>query len=101
MNQKYEAIFIIKEDKELSKTKEVIDMIDNIVTSMGFDIFYKEEKGIRDLAYEVKGKKKGYYYYINFKVPENLQEDEVNKISVKINTIQEVLKHIILKLEDN
>lgn len=100
MNQKYEAIFIIKEDKELSKTKEVIDRIDNIVTSMGFDIFYKEEKGIRDLAYKVKGEKKGYYYYINFKVSEDLQ-NEVNKISVKINTIEEVLKHIILELENN
>lgn len=100
MNQKYEAIFIIKEDKELSKTKEVIDRIDNIVTSMGFDISYKEVKGVRDLAYKVKGEKKGYYYYINFKVPEDLQ-NEVNKISVKINTIEEVLKHIILELENN
>lgn len=98
MDKKYEAIFIIKNNEDIEKVEEVIDKINNMVISEYCDIFYKDKMGVRRLAYEVKHEKEGFYYLINFKTQNENQE--IDKISVKINTIEEVLKHIIVRLED-
>lgn len=99
MCKKYEAIFIIKNCDDADKVKEVIDRINNMVISEYCDIVHKEELGIKKLAYEVKGETRGYYYLINFKAPDSLED--TGKISVKINTVEEVIKHIIVKMEDD
>ena len=99
MCKKYEAIFIIKNCDDADKVREVIDRINNMVISEYCDIFHKEELGVRKLAYEVKGEKKGYYYLINFKSPDDFAD--TGKISMKINTVEEVIKHIIVKMEDD
>lgn len=100
MCQKYEAIFIIKENKQENKTREIINEINSIVENYNGKIYYKDEKGICNLAYEIKGNKKAFFYYIDFKNIEN-KELELGKIAIKLNTIEEILKHIMLKLEDN
>ncbi len=100
MCQKYEGIFIIKNHEDLNKIKEVIDKINNVVLSENANIYHKDELGIKNLAYEVKKQKKGYYYYIKSDVQDN-KIDAVGKISTKINTIEEVLKYIIVKLVED
>ena len=100
MCQKYEAIFIIKENKQENKTKEIINQINDIIANYNGEIYYKDEKGICNLAYEIKGNKKAFFYYIDFENIEN-NELELGKIAIKLNTIEEILKHIILKMEDN
>lgn len=95
---KYEAIFIIKPDDE-EKIKDVIERINNIILSMCYEIIYKEEKGIKKLAYEIKGYKTGYYYYVNFK-SNSMDKNSLGEISVRINTMEEVIKYIFLKIQD-
>ena len=99
MCRKYEGIFIIKNTEDSKKIEEIINIINNMIISEYCDIFYKEKLGVRNLAYEVKGHKKGYFYYIKFKVPDSLRD--TRKISIKINTLEEVIKHIIIKLEES
>lgn len=98
MCQKYEAIFIIKIDTNQEKQKEIINELNDIIESENCEIYYQEEKGMYNLAYEVKGEKKGYYYYVNFKKLDDKNLEE-GKIAMKVNTIEEILKNIILKLE--
>ncbi len=69
-----------------------------MIVSECCDIFHKEKLGVKNLAYEVKGHKKGYFYYIKFKVPDSLRDS--GKISIKINTLEEVIKYIILELKE-
>ena len=71
MKQKYEAIFIIRCNEDSKKLEETIEKINNIVISNSFNIYYKENKGEKKLAYEVKGEKEGVYYYIKFENSEN------------------------------
>lgn len=97
MYNKYEAVFIIKINEEEKNIKETIEKINNIVKSEGGEILKKEDLGNRKLAYEVKGENQGRYYIINFKIP----EDYEGKIKVKINTIDEVIKFIIVKMNDD
>ena len=96
MYQRYEGIFIIKNTGYVDRIKETIDRINNMLLSEKCKIIDKKEMGLRPLAFEVKGYKQGYYYYIQFDVPKNIKN---SKISVKINTIEEVIKQIIMELE--
>lgn len=100
MEKKYEAIFIIRNLKEQQELKYTIERINNMIISEGCEIFKKEEMGLKKLAYEIKGTKEGYYYLVNFKDTNN-KKDVSGRVSVKINTLEEVLKHIILKMEDD
>ena len=95
MNRKYEAMFIIKNYENEDKRNQIIDRINNVFISEYCNIYDKEEMGIRKLAYEIKG---GFYYYIKFNALDNIQD--IGKISVNINTIEDVIKHIIVKLTD-
>lgn len=98
MNKKYEAIFIIKNYEKKEEKNETIDRINNVFISEYCNIYDKEEMGIRKLAYEIKGEKEGFYYYIKFNAPDSIQN--IEKISVKINTIEDVIKHMIVRLSE-
>lgn len=98
MNKKYEAIFIIKKYEDEKAKNEIIDRINNVFISEYCNIYDKEEVGIKKLAYEIKGEKEGFYYYIKFNAPDSIQN--IEKISVKINTIEDVIKHMIVRLSE-
>ena len=99
MKQKYEAIFIIRCNEDSKKLEETIEKINNIVISNSFNIYYKENNWEKKLAYEVKGEKEGVYYYIKFETSEKVN-NKLDEIETKINTIEDVLKYIIIKLNE-
>ena len=85
MYQRYEGIFIIKNTGYVDRIKETIDRINNMLLSEKCKIIDKKEMGLRPLAFEVKGYKQGYYYYIQFDVPKNISENQYNRRSYKAN----------------
>lgn len=95
MDIKYEAIFIIKDDED--EVKNAIEDINNIVIAEGAKVYKPETIGKKKMAYEVKGYREGYYYLIQFELDES-KEKSVKKMSNKINTLENVLKHLIIKL---
>lgn len=97
MGRKYEAIFIIKNDDEI--IKDIITTINYLVEEENCKIFKEEKIGLKKLAYEVKGEKQGYYYFINF---ETLSDEDniTNTIRAKINTIHEIIKYVIIRSEE-
>ncbi len=99
MDKKYEAVFIIKPKLDKNILNDTIDRINNIILSEDGEIYFKEKEGTKKLAYEIKGYKEGYYYYIKFKV-DSSKTNKIGHISVKINTIEEIIKHIIVRLEN-
>ena len=70
MNIKYEAVFILKENCE---TKSVTAEIDKVIEEQKGKIFFREELGLRKLAYKVKGNSNGYHYGLNVEADENLK----------------------------
>ena len=62
MGEKYEAVFIIKENKDEENIKNIIK---NIIESEKFKIFKEETIGNKKLAYEIKGEKRGIFYLLN------------------------------------
>ena len=95
MNETYEAVFIIKDYKDAEKIKEIIKEIDETVTNEGYEIYNSKDYGRKKLAYELRKEKNGYYYFINFRNISK-KKNSISRVERKINTMEEVLKFIII-----
>ncbi len=99
MNEEFEAVFIIKDYKDSEKMTLIMKKIDEIVSTEGFEISKRMFYGARRLAYEIEKEKTGYYYIIRFK--DNCKKKNAKaKVEKNINTVEEVLKFIIIKCEN-
>ena len=96
MNKKYESVFIIKED---CNKKNIISEIDKIIEGQKAKISRKDELGLKKLAYEIRKNKSGYYYVVYFEIT-NDNNNPIAKIQKQINTIEEILKFIIVKVDE-
>ena len=92
MEKKFELLCFIKKDCNKGK---IIKQINEFITELGGTAFYTEDMGLRNLAYEVKGHKKAYFYLANFKATESNKNID-GRLSVKINTVEEIIKHMII-----
>ena len=95
----YEAIFIIKSNRGKENVNKTIKDINQLIKDSKCEIYLKKELGLRKLAYEIKECKDGYYYLINFK-DESTKKDATNHITKGINTMEEVIKFIIIKKDE-
>ena len=61
--KKYEVMYIIRPNLEEANVKAVIETISKLFTDMKSTIAETKEIGLKDLAYEIAGFKKGYYVW--------------------------------------
>lgn len=90
---KYEIMFIVKPDVEEEARNKAIEGLKSILTADGGTVDNVNEWGLRDLAYEIKDYKKGYYVVIDTTTtPANISEfDRLSKINTAI------LRHLTLR----
>lgn len=62
---KYEIMFIVKPDVEDDARNALIESFKGILTANGGTVNNVDEWGLRDLAYEIKDYKKGYYVVVD------------------------------------
>ena len=60
--QLYETIYVVKQDLDSKGLKELEAKYDNLLKLNKAIIEYKENWGLRNLAYKIQNYKKGYYY---------------------------------------
>jgi small subunit ribosomal protein S6 len=94
---KYEIMFIARPDLEESTLKEIVKEFEKTLTSNGAKILTSKAVGQRNLAYEIKKYRHGYYF---------LYEIEANKIDA-INEFdrlallsENIIRHMIIKLDN-
>ena len=63
--QLYETIYIVKQDLDNKSLKDLEKKYENLLKLNKAIIEYKENWGLRNLAYKIQNYKKGYYYMIN------------------------------------
>ena len=97
MEYKYEGIFIIKLSEEQDIIKKTVEEINEIVKRNHANIYHKDEIGVKKLAYEIKNNKKGFFYLVDF---ETNDKNCKGKIETNINILENVIKFMIIKLED-
>ena len=91
----YETMFVVKPTLTQEEITTKIDFYKTAIINNGGEISATLDMGMRNLAYEIKKNKRGYYFVIYFKAqPSLILELERN---YRIN--EEILRFIVIKYE--
>lgn len=93
---KYEIMFIVRPDMEEAEIKSVAEEMKKVLTDGKATIVEEKSMGQRELAYEVKKFKTGYYFL--FVVETN--SDVVNEFDRVVRINEKVIRHLIVKVEE-
>lgn len=94
--KKYELMFIVRTDMEEAGIKNIAESMKKVLTDNGANMLEEKVMGQRELAYEMKKMKTGYYFLF---VAEATNEaiNEFDRVS-RLN--ESILRHLIVKVED-
>jgi len=95
----YEHTLITKQDLSDSQIKKLIEKYEGIINKNQGKILKTENWGLRNLSYEIKKNKKGYYYHFKFKsdgkvVKELEQKERIDDFLLRFLTVKVKKFHI-------
>ena len=90
---KYEVMLVVSGELEETKADKVCNELASIISAKDLKL---NKLGLKDLAYEIKKNKKGYYYQLNFTSNNSNSIKEFNRLS-RIN--KQVLRNLVINLE--
>lgn len=64
--RRYETIFILRPDLGEASQKDAIKRFEGIIAGSGGDLIETEEWGFRELAYRIKGERRGFYIRLDY-----------------------------------
>lgn len=94
--RKYELMYILKPTLDEEYRSELIERLHKILTDKGATVEKVDEWGLRDLAYEIKDFKKGYYVVTQF----NSNNEAINEFNRLVRINKDVLRHMIVRLDN-
>ena len=92
----YEIMFIVKPTLSEEDIKKVLKNFQDVITNNGGKITETVEMGQRELAYEIKKFKSGYYYVITLEANDDKAIKEFDRLALISN---DIIRHLITKLE--
>ena len=92
----YEIMFIVKPTLSEDEIKKVADNFSGILSSNGAKAKETKEMGQRELAYEIKDFKSGYYFVFNVEANDDVAIKEFDRLAL-IST--DIVRHLITKIE--
>lgn len=106
-NALYEGMYILSATLSDDSRKKAFDKILNGITEKGGKIEKIHEQGRKKLAYEIDGKREGFYYVLFFQAPTStiselwkeyhLHEDLIRFLTLRAESVQETLEFKPLK----
>lgn len=94
--KKYEVIFIVRPTVGEDELKKVIDNFENVLTTNGATVLENKEMGQRELAYEIKDFKSGYYHLFEIETNNDNAVKEFDRLALISN---DIIRHLITKIE--
>ena len=104
----YEGMYILSATLSEDSRKKAFDKILNGITGKAGKIEKLFEQGRRKLAYDIDGKREGYYYVLFFSAPTSLiqelwkeyhlHEDLIRFQTIRVEKVQETLEFPSLKI---
>lgn len=91
----YETTFILTPTLSVEEAKATFDKFVNIVQEGGAMIIHTEELGLKSLAYPIKKKTSGYYFYFEFQAPGTV----ISKLEREYQIDTNVLRFLTVKLD--
>lgn len=93
---KYEIMFIVKPDLEETAIKNEAESLKKVLTNLEAKIIEEKAMGQRELAYEIKKYKNGYYFLF---VVEGSHE-AIKEFDRLAGINENILRHLIIRKED-
>ena len=94
--KKYEIMFIVKSDTTEEERKEIVSNLENAFTKNKATITLSKELGQRELAYEIKKCKSGFYYLYNIESNDDAAVKEFKRLA-KIE--ENVIRDLVINLD--
>ena len=91
----YELTVVFHPDLEMN-LDPALDKVKKAVESVGGTITKEENDGKKRLAYPIDGQSHALYYYYNVSLP----SDAPNKISSVLNITDEILRHLLVRVDE-
>jgi len=93
----YEIMYIVRPTLGEDDLKKVNENFANVLTSNGATINETVEMGQRELAYEIKDFKSGYYYVLQISANDDKAINEFDRLAL---ISSDIVRHLITKKED-
>lgn len=94
---KYEIMFIVKTTLAEEDIKKAITKFKKIITDNKAKIVEEKDMGQKELAYEIKKSKSGYYYVIVVEAKDDKAISEFDRLA---RISKDIIRHLITKIED-
>ena len=91
---KYEIMFIVRPNLEEDAVKKVVESFEKVLTDNGATITSTKDLGQKELAYEIKTHKTGYYFLVNLEANDSKATDEFDRLAL---ISEDVIRHLIIK----
>ena len=92
----YEIMFIVRPTLSEDEIKGVAKNFDKVLTDNGASNVNTKEMGQRELAYEIKKNKSGYYFLTTLEASDDKAIKEFDRLALISN---DVIRHLITKIE--
>ena len=93
---KYEMMFIIKATMEEANVKAAANNIKSLAESLNVKVESFKEMGQKKLAYPIKKEVSGYYFVMTM----TANKDAIKEIDRKASIDENVIRHVIIKLDE-
>lgn len=90
----YEIMFIVKPTLSEEEIKKVVENFATVLTSNGAKVIETKEMGQRELAYEIKKFKSGYYFVFEVEAENDTATKEFDRLALISN---DIIRHLITK----
>ena len=94
--KKYEVMFIVKPTLEEDTINQVAENMKKVLTDKKATIIDAKKKKKKELAYEIKGFKSGYYFLFTV---ESENADAVKEFDRVALISEDIIRHLIVKVE--
>ena len=91
---KYEIMFIVRPDLDEAKVKEVSKSFEKVLTDKKAKVLDSKDLGQKELAYEIKGHKTGFYFLVEIEAKDDKAINEFDRLAL---ISEDVIRHIIVK----
>lgn len=95
--RKYEIMFIARPTLSEDEKKNVIEKFKKILTDNKATITDEKDMGQRELAYEIKDFKSGFYYVISLEANDDIA---INEFDRQGRNSADIVRHLITRIED-
>jgi small subunit ribosomal protein S6 len=92
--KKYEVMFIMRPEVTEEKRNQDLEKFKNIIASEG-EVLSVEDMGLRKLAYEIEKVREGYYYLINYKALNTLNQELERNMRIS----DDIMRFIVVNQE--